>query len=153
MLILRDPRESKKKCSLTPLVGVPGVTFLSYHHDRTYDVGERVLLDPEGDELGPEDGRLGLLLVDCSWRRVPALQKTLRGTLHRRRLPVLRTAYPRKSSVFEDPRTGLASIEALFAALALTGRPAPELLADYRWRDAFLELNPCLASPGATRAS
>lgn len=145
ILILRDPRESTKKCSLTPLRGVEGVTFLTYHHERVFEVGERILLDPEGEELSTEDAQYGLLLIDCAWRRVPSLRKTLRGTFHRRRLPVLKTAYPRKSHVFEDPDAGLASIEALYAAQALLGRPAPELLANYRWREEFLALNPELA--------
>ena len=145
ILILRDPRESTKKCSLTPLRGLDGVRFLTYHPERTFEVGERILLDPEGEELTPDDAGHGLLLIDCAWRRVGALRRTLTGTLHRRRLPRLATAYPRKSSLFEDPEAGLASIEALYAARALLGAPAPELLADYRWREEFLALNPELA--------
>ena len=146
IVILRDPRESVKKCSLTPLRGTPGVRFLTYHHERTHDVGERILLHPEGEEFREEDEGRGLLLVDCAWRRVGALTKTLNGTFHRRRLPVLKTAYPRKSHVFEDPDTGLASVEALYAALCYLGRPAPELLAGYRWREEFLALNPQLSA-------
>ena len=145
IVILRDPRESIKKCSLTPLRDVEGVEFLRYRHDSVFEVGERILLDPEGEELTVADASLGFLLIDCAWRRVGTLSKTLRGTFHRRRLPVLKTAYPRKSTVFEDPSTGLASIEALYAGHQLLGRPAPELLADYRWRDEFLALNPELA--------
>lgn len=145
IVILRDPRESIKKCSLTPLRDVEGVEFLRYHHEKVFEVGERILLDPEGEELSSADADLGFLLIDCAWRRVPSLRKTLRGTFHRRRLPELHTAYPRKSTIFEDPSAGLASVEALYAALHILGRPSPELLAEYRWRDEFYRLNPALS--------
>ncbi len=145
VVILRDPRESAKKCSLTPLREVEGVEFLRYRHDGVFEVGERILLDPEGEELTAADAGPGFLLIDCAWRRVGSLNKTLRGTFHRRRLPELQTAYPRKSRLFEDPDTGLASVEALYAALFILGQPAPQLLEGYRWRDEFLRLNPQLS--------
>ncbi len=144
VLILRDPRESTKKCSLTPLRGVPGVRFLSWRFDRRFDVGRRVLLHPDGEELGPADAGQPLLLIDCAWRRLPSLLATCDGELVHRRLPPLVTAYPRRSLVFEDPERGLASIEALYAALALMGDVRPELLADYRWKSEFLDANPAL---------
>jgi len=142
VLILRDPRESTAKCSLTPLRGFPGVRFLSWKHDRRFDVGTRVLLHPDGEEITAADAGRPLLLIDCAWRRVPALLATCDGSLVHRRLPPLATAYPRKSRTFVDPDQGLASVEALYAALAFLGRPAPELLASYRWADAFLAANP-----------
>jgi pre-rRNA-processing protein TSR3 len=143
VLVFRDPRESARKCSLTPLRGLPGIRF---EHDRpglALAVGRRLLLHPDGDELGPADrGRAeGLLLVDCSWRRLPALLAKLRGELLPRRLPLLVSAYPRRSKLGADPERGLASVEALWAALALLGEPRPELLAGYRWREAFLAAN------------
>ncbi len=58
----------------------------------------------------------------------------------------LRTAYPRRSKTFEDPGAGLASVEALFAAMALLGQPRPDLLDEYHWRERFLELNPGLSA-------
>lgn len=144
VLILRDPRESTKKCSLTPLRGTPGVRFVSYHPERRLDAGGRVLLDPEGEELGPQDAGRGLFLIDCAWRRLPALRRTVDGEPVRRRLPRLTTAYPRKSQLFEDPEAGLASIEALYAAVSILFGPRPELLTDYRWAEEFLTLNPAL---------
>ncbi|MEM7309512.1 MAG: hypothetical protein AAF682_22730 [Planctomycetota bacterium] len=144
VLILRDPRESVKKCSLTPLRGSDGVRFVEYRRERRLDAGERVLLHPEGELLGPSDRGRDLLLIDCAWRRVPQLLGTVDGTLHLRRLPELVTAYPRKSRIFEDPDQGLASVEALYAASVLLGDPHPEWLADYRWRESFLERNPDL---------
>ena len=141
ILILRDPRESIKKCSLTPLRGKPGVVFQSYYRDRRIEAGGRVLLDPEGAPFTEADRGRGLFLIDCSWRRVGQLAETVDGVVERRRLPELETAYPRKSRIFEDPATGLASIEALFVATLLLGEPRLDLLDEYRWRDGFLETN------------
>ncbi len=142
VLILRDPRESTKKCSLTPLRGFPGIRFLTWKVDRRFEVGARVLLHADGDEITAADAGRPLFLIDCAWRRVPTLLASCEGDLVRRRLPKLTTAYPRRSMTFVDPEQGLASVEALYAALALLGRPAPELLLGYRFAEAFLAANP-----------
>lgn len=140
--ILRDPKESTRKCSLTPLRGVPGVRFVTYQPGLELPCAGRVLLHPEGEDLRPSDQGAPLLLVDCSWRRLDTLLSVVLGAPARRRLPPLRTAYPRRSRTFPDPAQGLASIEALYGALALVGRPHPELLAGYRWAAEFLASNP-----------
>jgi pre-rRNA-processing protein TSR3 len=59
-------------------------------------------------------------------------------------LPRLVSAYPRRSKIAQDPSEGLASVEALYAAICLLEGPRPELLANYRWRDEFLAANPQL---------
>jgi pre-rRNA-processing protein TSR3 len=145
ILILRDPRESARKCSLTPLRGLERIRFASYDPARRLDAGGRILLHPEGRLLTPADAGRDLLLVDCSWRRVDRLLSTVAGELVPRRLPALRTAYPRASKQFADPAAGLASVEALYAALWILGERRPELLASYRWREQFLAANPQLA--------
>jgi pre-rRNA-processing protein TSR3 len=145
VLILRDPRESAAKCSLTPLRGLPRIRFERWEPARTYAVGRRLVLHPEGEPLVPGDAGEDLLLVDCAWRRLPRLLASVEGELLPRRLPTLVTAYPRRSRLFEDPERGLASVEALYAALAILGEPRPELLESYRWREAFLAANPGLA--------
>jgi len=142
VLILRDPRESTKKCSLTPLRGEPGLRFVNYHPERRVEAQGRILLHTDGEELGPEDAGMPLLLIDCAWRRVPGLLRTVEGEPLLRRLPPFRTAYPRRSSTFDDPGEGLASVEALFAAVHLLYGPRPVLLEGYRWAARFLELNP-----------
>lgn len=144
VLILRDPRESVKKCSLTPLRGLDRIQFLEYAPERRVEAAGRILLHHEGEELSQADAGADLLLVDSNWRRLPTLLKAVEGPVIRRRLPVLRTAYPRKSRIAPDPDTGLASVEALFSALLLMGDPRPELLDGYRFRDAFLSANPAL---------
>ena len=142
---MRDPKESRAKCSLTPLRELPGFRFVDYRHDRRIEAGGRILLDPEGELLRPEDAGPGLFLIDCSWRRLGKLRRTVDGEVIARRLPPLITGYPRKSKTFEDPTEGLASIEALFAALFILGQADPQLLEGYRWREAFLERNPGLS--------
>lgn len=117
---------------------------MSYHPERRLDASGRVLLDPEGEELGAGDAGRGLFLIDCAWRRVPLLLRAVDGEPLRRRLPKLSTAYPRRSTTFEDPRSGLASIEALYAAVCLLDGPRPELIEHYHWREKFLALNPGL---------
>jgi rRNA small subunit aminocarboxypropyltransferase len=144
VLIVHDPREPAKKCSLTPLRGMAGVRFVPMHGDERVDAGRRIWLHPEGDELGPADRGVGLLLVDCTWRRLARLSKRIDGVLVRRRLPKLVTAYPRRSKLALDPEHGLASVEALYAAIALLYAPCPELLAHYRWAAEFLVANPDL---------
>jgi pre-rRNA-processing protein TSR3 len=144
ILIVHDPREPAKKCSLTPLRGMRGVRFVPVRGDQRVDAGRRIWLHPEGDELGPDDRGIGLLLIDCIWRRVPALSKRIDGELLRRRLPNLITAYPRRSKLTPDPEHGLASVEALYAAMALLDAPCPALLAHYRWAAEFLAANPDL---------
>jgi pre-rRNA-processing protein TSR3 len=144
VLILRDPRESAKKCSLTPLRGRAGIRFVSYARDRRLDATGRVLLHPDGEEIGAADRGRGLLLLDCAWRRLPDLLATVDGAPSMRRLPRLETAYPRRSRLFQDPAQGLASVEALYAALALLGDPHDEILAGYPWAEAFLAANPAL---------
>lgn len=142
VLILRDPRESPKKCSLIPLRGTPGVEFVAYDGAQTLDAEGRVLLDPEGDLISESDRGLPLLVLDSSWRRLPKLAKTITGEPVRRRLPKLITAYPRRSKGFEDPSEGLASVEALYAALVLLGHEDIDyLLDDYLWKQEFLEAN------------
>lgn len=145
VLILRDPKESWKRCSLAPLRGRPNVRFVSFRQDLELDVTGRVLLDPHAPELSPEDVGRPLLLIDSSWRRLPVLRRAVVGEFVARSLPPLPTAYPRKSSTFDDPEQGLASIEALYAAQWYLGRRELELLDGYYFRDAFLKLNPHLA--------
>jgi pre-rRNA-processing protein TSR3 len=153
VLILRDPRESTKKCSLTPLRGAEGIRFVGYEPDKRIDAGKRILLHPDGDEITSADRGKPLLLIDCAWRRLPQLLATVDGDLEHRRLPKLITAYPRKSKLFEDPEQGLASIEALYAALALLGEVRTDLLECYRWRAQFLMLNPSVSQAGASESS
>lgn len=147
VLILRLKKESPKKCSLTALRrrGDPRFAWLDCELGQEVEVGEVTLLHPEGEELGPADAARPLLLVDSSWRDLPRVLAGVRGGLAPRRLPDgLATAYPRRSNWFEDPANGLASIEALHAAMSRLGVRDDALLDGYRWKDEWLERNAAL---------
>ena len=144
ILIVHDPREPAKKCSLTPLRGMEGVRFVSTRAGERVDAAGRVWLHPDGEDLSAADRGIGLLLIDCTWHRLEALSRCIEGNPIKRRLPQLVTAYPRRSKLGRDPEHGLASIEALYAAMALLNSPRPELLAQYRWAAEFLSANPQL---------
>ncbi len=164
VVIVRHPRERVAKCSLEPLNGRPGIEFHRATPQFRYDATGHLLLavdaplisrddawldDVETDDLERE-GRAPVrdaagrplrpvLLLDSTWRLLPSLQAKITGTPLRRSLPPsLRTAYPRVSKLGFDPEGGLASIEALYAALRLLGFDRPDLLDAYHWRDAFL---------------
>ena len=150
VLILRDPKESWKRCSLAPLRGRQDVRFVTFRPELELDVTGRVLLDPHAPMLSAVDVGRPLFLIDSSWRRLPVLRRAVVGDFVARSLPALPTAYPRNSSTFEDPEQGLASIEALYAAQWYLGQAKPEWLDGYHFREAFLELNPHLAGAPPT---
>jgi pre-rRNA-processing protein TSR3 len=144
LLVLRDPRESWKRCSLRPLRGLPGVRFVTWRDDLALDVGDRLLLDPAAPPLADADRGRALFVIDCSWRRLPLLRRAVVGEPRARSLPPLLTAYPRRSETFADPAAGLATVEALYAAGLLLGEPDPQLLEGYRFKDEFLARNAAL---------
>lgn len=53
----------------------------------------------------------------------------------------IKTAYPRVSKSGNDPQNGLATVEALFAALSLSGQRDESVLQNYIFKDTFLQLN------------
>jgi pre-rRNA-processing protein TSR3 len=62
------------------------------------------------------------------------------------------TAYPRVSKQGTDPDNGLASVEALYAALHILGRPTAGLLDHYRWGDEFLLRNSNVLEKRSTKS-
>lgn len=144
LILLRLNKESPKKCSLTPLRGREEwpIRWIHCSIGDEVDVGAVTLLHPDGEPLSPADADRPLLLIDSSWRDLPRVLRGVRGDMRLRSLPKgMQTAYPRKSNWFEDPETGLASIEALHAACALLGQRDDRLLEGYYWADAYLEAN------------
>ncbi len=147
VIVLRLDKEDRRKCSLTALRRrrPEGFRWLDCRLGDRVEVGEVTFLHPRGELLGPADAGRPLLLVDSSWRDLPRVLRGVEGVLHRRRLPAgLRTAYPRRSRTFPDPVAGLASIEALHAALARLGWREDGLLEGYHWRELWLERNAAL---------
>ena len=103
-------------------------------------MGGYVRLSAEGPPLGEADAGAGLLLLDASWRHARAMHRVFEA-VPPRSLSGWRSAFPRASKRGEDPENGLASVEALFVAYHLLGRPTAGLLDHYRWAAEFLRAN------------
>jgi len=139
-VVVRHRKEKGHKCSILPLRGRPDFVFRVYPVRQPLDLGGYVRLGVGGTLLSADDVDRGLLVLDASWHNVRLLEQA-HGHVPVRSLPPWRTAYPRTSKVRQDPPTGLATIEAVFAALVILGRDPTGILDDYVWRDRFLALN------------
>jgi pre-rRNA-processing protein TSR3 len=139
-VIVRHPRENPRKCSILPLRGRADLVFLAHPVRERPPLSGYVRLAAEGPELSPADAACGLLLLDASWRHAEAMTREFQD-IPPRSLHGYRTAYPRTSKLGTDPVNGLASVEALFVAYHLLGRPTAGLLEHYRWAEDFLRLN------------
>jgi pre-rRNA-processing protein TSR3 len=140
-VIVRHAHENPRKCTVMPLRERPDILLVSYpvKKDRPALEGY-VCLAAEGPELSPADAAAGLLLLDGSWRWAGVMARDF-ADVPPRSLHGFRTAYPRVSKQGTDPDNGLASVEALFLAYHLLGRPTAGLLDHYRWAEEFLNLN------------
>ena len=147
-VIVRHPKENPRKCSVLPLRGRPDLIFLSYPVRQRPDLTGYVRLAAEGPELSAADAGAGVLLLDGSWRWAGTMTRDF-ADVPPRSLHGWHTAYPRVSKLGTDPDNGLASVEALFLAHHILGRPTAGLLDHYRWADEFLRLNG-LAADGTT---
>jgi pre-rRNA-processing protein TSR3 len=148
-VIVRHAHENPRKCSVLPLRGREDVIFLSYPIRQRPDLAGYVRLAAEGPPLSVADAGLGLLLLDGSWRWAAAMTRDFLD-VPPRSLSGWRTAYPRVSQRGTDPANGLASVEALYLAYHILGRPTTGLLDHYHWAQQFLELNN-LEAPQAQR--
>src|SRR5262249_49191084 len=99
-----------------------------------------IRLAADGPELSAADRDRGVLLLDGSWRSSGRMVKLFEG-VPPRSLHGWKTAYPRASKLGTDPDNGLASIEALYLAYHILGRPTDGLLDHYHWAKQFLEMN------------
>ena len=86
----------------------------------------------DGPPLTAADAASGLLLLDGSWRWAASMTRDF-ADVTPRSLHGWRTAYPRSSKLGTDPDNGLASVEALYVAYHILGRPTAGLLDHYRW--------------------
>ena len=139
-IIVRHPRENPKKCSVLPLIGRVDIQIFTYPSENLPSLEGYVRLAADGPELSSADRACGILLLDGSWR---SASKMIRDFEHvpPRSLHGWKTAYPRVSKRGTDPDNGLASVEALYVAYHLLGRPTDGLLDHYYWRAEFLQLN------------
>jgi len=139
-IIVRHPKENPKKCSVLPLKGRPDLSFVNYPVKTPLALEGYVRLAAEGPALSAADGDCGILLLDGSWRWAGFMTQTF-DHVPPRSLHGYQTAYPRVSKLGTDPDNGLASIEALYLAYHILGRPTAGLLDHYHWADDFLRLN------------
>jgi pre-rRNA-processing protein TSR3 len=139
-VIVRHTKENPRKCSILPLRGRPDIVLLSYPVRKRPLLDGYVRLAADGPELSPADAACGLLLLDGSWRWAASMTRDF-ADVPPRSLRGWRTAYPRVSRQGTDPENGLASVEALFVAYHLLGRPTEGLLDHYHWAEEFLRLN------------
>jgi pre-rRNA-processing protein TSR3 len=139
-LIVRHPRENPRKCSILPLRGRPDLIFLTHPVTEPLVLDGYVRLAANGPPLGSDDSAAGLLLLDGSWRWAEVMNRSFLD-VPPRSLTGYRTAYPRVSKHGTDPDNGLASVEALFVAYLILGRPTAGLLDHYRWAEEFLRQN------------
>lgn len=139
-VIVRSPRENPRKCSILPLKGRPDLLFVTYPVTQVPLLRGYVRLAADGPPLSADDAGCGILLLDGSWRRAEGMNRDFLD-VPPRSLCGYRTAYPRVSKHGTDPENGLASVEALYLAYHLLGRPTVGLLDHYRWAAEFLRLN------------
>lgn len=146
-VILRHRRENLKKCSLRGLEKRADFRFYTYPQEPLPEMPETILLTMGAPPLTREDGDKNILLIDGTWKLAATMEKSLPKGFIERSLPChFRTAYPRRQTECPDPDTGLASIEALYIAFFILGRPLDGLLEHYHWREAFFQRNPELQS-------
>ncbi|MEZ6126757.1 MAG: hypothetical protein R3C49_26870 [Planctomycetaceae bacterium] len=150
-VIVVHPRERRSKCSVEPLRGRDDFEFVTFPNPVNRSLENYVRLGIGGPVLSLDDRDRGLLVLDGTWRLADRMQKFY-DDLPVRSLPVLQTAYPRKSKVYPDPSEGLATIEAVYAALKLMGHPTSGLLDSYHWKDQFLKANLCLSQPPSSES-
>jgi len=141
VLIIIRRGEDRAKCTIQPLRGTPGLDFMPYPLRQMPDLSRHLLLAPDAPPLTPADADRPLLLLDANWRHAEKMRKAVEPVEARSIPPGWQTAYPRRSKIHTDPDTGLATVEALFAALCILGHRDDTLLRFYPWRDAFFARN------------
>lgn len=138
-VIIVHPKERRAKCTVARLRGDPRFAFYKSPR-RPADLSNYVRLGLDGPPLSEADADCGLLILDGTWRWVEGMTRHV-AEVPVRSLPPLTTAYPRISKTFDDPAQGLATIEAVYAALAILQRDATGLLDEYPWGEEFLRQN------------
>lgn len=126
-----------------PLKGRPGIQIYNYPMARPLDLRNYIRLAADGPPLTRQDEKFSVLLLDGSWRSAGSMTRDYEH-ISPRSLSGVVTAYPRVSKLGTDPDNGLASVEALFIALKILGRPVEGILDHYHWKNKFLAANSTL---------
>jgi pre-rRNA-processing protein TSR3 len=116
------------------------MAFWTYPVDQPLDLTGYIRLAADGPVLTAADASAGVLLLDGSWTRASAMNRTF-VHVPPRSLLGYQTAYPRVSKRGTDPAHGLASVEALYIAYRILGRSTEGLLAHYPWATEFCRRN------------
>ncbi|UCE91996.1 MAG: DUF367 family protein [Methanobacteriota archaeon] len=137
---LMQHEDDPRKCSAARLVHEGEVRKA---RDRQRIPAGALVLNPEAERaLSKADleaaTKFGLLVVDCSWKRLESFPR-LRSGLRHRALPLLLAANP----VSFGKAQRLSSAEAIAAALHILGNRAQarRVMKHFRWGDTFLQLN------------
>ena len=117
-----------------------GFAFWTFPDRGPEPLDRYVRLGLGGPPLSRDDAACGLLVLDGTWRLADRMEKFFRH-VPSRSLSGIQSAYPRVSRIYADPREGLASIEAIYAAYRCLQRPHAGLLDDYYWAAEFLARN------------
>ena len=138
--IIKDYKESEKKCSIIHLKGKKGFEFLDRRKFDEYDFSGFTLLHPNGKPIDKLDKNAKILLVDSNWRKAKKMYNRLEQKFNLPKISVngFKSAYPWKAG---RPENGLCSIEVLWVLKLLAGQRDDRLLENYRWKKEFLELN------------
>ena len=144
-IVVRHPHENPRKCSIYPLRGRADFRFFTYPVTKPLELEGYVRLAAEGPELSASDAEAGILLLDGSWSWADKMTRAYEH-ISPRSLHGYQTAYPRVAKRGTDPGNGLASIEAIFIAYHILGRPTAGLLDHYRWAEPFLKINGLVAT-------
>ncbi|MCB9882855.1 MAG: hypothetical protein H6832_07230 [Planctomycetes bacterium] len=135
----RHYRENLRKCSLEPLVGDTRFVFSVWRSGISIEATGCIVLEIDAPVLTRSDAGSPFVLLDSTWRYLTKMRASVVGDCIPRSLPAsLGTAYPRTAKLSENPARGLASIEALYAALRIVGARDDALLASYHWGAEFL---------------
>ncbi len=142
IVVIRHPRENLKKCSLRGLESRENFAFFKAKDGFLFDATGYILLQANAPEISEKDKDMPILLLDSTWALLPKVRNKICGKPILRGLPSsIKTAYPRVSKSGNDPQNGLATVEALFAALSLSGQRDESILQNYVFKDTFLQLN------------
>lgn len=141
-VVIRHKRENLKKCSLRGLENREDFLFYTYPLIEDLQLEGYIYLCVDGPPLSREEFPKGLLVLDATWRLAYKMEKGLQKLLkplERRSIPfTISTAYPRRQEDCLEPGKGLASVEAIYAAYEILGRPVEGLLDSYYWKEEFL---------------
>lgn len=138
-VVIVHPKERRSKCTVAALRD--DARFQFYKHPRRPErLDGYVRLAMTGPLLSLDDAASGLLVLDGTWRWAAAMEAAV-SEVPTRTLPTVITAYPRLSRVFDNPDGGLATVEAIYAALRILGRDTTGLLDHYPFAAQFLDAN------------